>query len=169
MSKKKEINLKSTPAAVESGDVNISYNNVLVGSLSDSGSAVLKTEMTICEHDIELEYTKSATAFPALLVTIAEGCNAVIDLETPLVQLDSSNNLISGLSIESSVAAQFIPNINLNTNKYIFRGSIYAESDDYTVTVNNEVIAFGPRGHYTLNKDLDNYMTEITINVSNKV
>jgi hypothetical protein len=59
MAKKKEIKLTRTAGeTVESGDVNFSYNDVLIGSLSDSGSAVLKTENTVVKHDIEVEYTK---------------------------------------------------------------------------------------------------------------
>lgn len=68
MAKKKEIKLTRTAGeTVESGDVNFSYNNVLIGSLSDTGSAVLKTENTVVKHDIEVEYTKPETNYTRTL------------------------------------------------------------------------------------------------------
>lgn len=68
MAKKKEIKLTRTAGeTVESGDVNFSYNDVLIGSLSDSGSAVLKTENTVVKHDIEVEYTKPQTNYTRTL------------------------------------------------------------------------------------------------------
>lgn len=56
---KKKINIKSVSTDVESGDVNISYKNVRIAGLSESTTAVLETKDTICEDDIEVEYTKS--------------------------------------------------------------------------------------------------------------
>lgn len=53
-----EIPLVRSGAAVESGDVNFTFNNELIGSLSESGTAVLKTKDTIVRKDIEVEYTK---------------------------------------------------------------------------------------------------------------
>ena len=55
-----EIPLVRSGAAVESGDVNFTFNNELIGSLSESGTAVLKTKDTIVRKDIEIEYTKPA-------------------------------------------------------------------------------------------------------------
>lgn len=55
-----EIPLVRSGAAVESGDVNFTFNNELIGSLSESGTAVLKTKDTIVRKDIEVEYTKPA-------------------------------------------------------------------------------------------------------------
>lgn len=59
---KKKINIKSVSTDVESGDVNISYKNVRIAGLSESTTAVLETKDTICEDDIEVEYTKSSGA-----------------------------------------------------------------------------------------------------------
>ena len=47
-------------SAVESGDVNVTYNGVRIAGLSESTTATLETENTIVEHDIEIEYTKPA-------------------------------------------------------------------------------------------------------------
>lgn len=59
MAKKKTINLTNgNRDAVVSGDVNISYKNVRIAGLSESTTAVLETKDTICEDDIEIEYTK---------------------------------------------------------------------------------------------------------------
>lgn len=55
---KKKIELRTSGSSVESGDVNITYNNVRIAGLSESTSAVLETEDTVCKHDIEIEYTK---------------------------------------------------------------------------------------------------------------
>ena len=62
MAKKKTIDIKANPVAVEPGDVNISYNNVLIGSMSESETAVLQTENTKVLHDIEVEYVKPQTS-----------------------------------------------------------------------------------------------------------
>ena len=47
-------------SAVESGDVNVTYNGVRIAGLSESTTATLETENTIVEHDIEIEYMKPA-------------------------------------------------------------------------------------------------------------
>ena len=57
---KKKIELRTSGSSVESGDVNITYNNVRIAGLSESTSAVLETEDNVCKHDIEIEYTKPA-------------------------------------------------------------------------------------------------------------
>lgn len=63
---KKKIELRSAGSSVESGDVNITYNNVRIAGLSESTSAVLETEDTVCKHDIEIEYTKPGGATVSL-------------------------------------------------------------------------------------------------------
>jgi hypothetical protein len=49
---------KTTGLSEGSGNVTISYKGTVLGNLSNSGTAVLETEDTICEGDIGIEYTK---------------------------------------------------------------------------------------------------------------
>ena len=83
---KKKIELRTSGSSVESGDVNITYNNVRIAGLSESTSAVLETEDTVCKHDIEIEYNKPSNAtvdIDVYQVTIdANGENPVVDTAT---------------------------------------------------------------------------------------
>lgn len=97
-----------------SGDVNVSYKGSLIGSLSDTGSAVLKTENTVVKHDIDVEYTKPSTPIsmpvyrkldteiaPTLITTYNGNGNTLIEVDLPntliyenvLVVVDDINNL----------------------------------------------------------------------------
>lgn len=66
---KKKINIKSVTSDVPSGDVNITYKNVRIAGLSESTTAVLETEDTICEDDIEVEYTKPSLIYHSITVS----------------------------------------------------------------------------------------------------
>lgn len=86
MAKKKTINLTNgNRDAVVSGDVNISYKNVRIAGLSESTTAVLETKDTICEDDIEIEYTKpsigtvSYPVYKALVVSDEPGTPVATD------------------------------------------------------------------------------------------
>jgi hypothetical protein len=46
-----------------SGDVTVSYKGSLIGSLRDTGSAVLKTKDVNCEDDIEVVYRPSPSEY----------------------------------------------------------------------------------------------------------
>lgn len=69
---KKKINIKSVSTDVESGDVNISYKNVRIAGLSESTTAVLETKDTICDDDIEVEYTKQSGGDNTMYVHFTE-------------------------------------------------------------------------------------------------
>lgn len=171
MSKKKEINLKSTPAAVESGDVNISYNNVLVGSLSDSGTAVLKTEMTICEHDIELEYTKPAggISLPEVNLTRPSGSDLMPrNGEQGVILYDSTFGITTN-------DAWFVTGSKIyavpNYINGLYKLDIILESrgDEYNVTVNGNSISFDmDAGAYAYSYSSATYPEGFTIVITNK-
>lgn len=61
MAKKIKVNIKAA-AEIPSGDVNISYKGSRIAGLNESSTAVLETENTIVEDDIEIEYTKSGAS-----------------------------------------------------------------------------------------------------------
>lgn len=166
MSKKKEINLKSTPAAVESGDVNITYNNVLVGSLSESGSAVLKTEMTICEHDIELEYTKSGSDGPAgNIVNITNNSIATPRIEGPMITTDSVwINDSYRLNIPAGISKLYLYN-TVEDGSYRAFFNIKAFSDIYSVAVNSTPITYGVGGYLFNQTSSDSPISGQTYNV----
>jgi hypothetical protein len=171
MSKKKEINLKSTPAAVESGDVNITYNNVLVGSLSESGSAVLKTEKTICEHDIELVYTKPAAgvSLPKLTTIKPSGSDLLPEyFDNGNILYATNDGLIAnkaGLTDESKIYG--VPFYRNGLYKLDFQ--ITTVEDSYNVSVNGNTISFdADMGGYIYSYSSATYPEEFTIVITNK-
>lgn len=171
MSKKKEINLKSTPAEVESGDVNIRYNDVLVGSLSESGSAVLKTEMTICEHDIELEYTKSGSDAPAgNIVNITNNSSGTPVIEgrfiTPEgVAVDIATGYL--FNIPTGISKLYLYNIFQSTGEglYINEFLISSSVDAYSVVVNGTPLVKDREGYSFRVQSTDGPITGQTYNV----
>jgi hypothetical protein len=62
-----KVDLKSAGAEPAAGDVNISYKGTRIVGLSESSTAILKTENTIVQDDIEVEYTKNAGVEPVTL------------------------------------------------------------------------------------------------------
>ena len=104
MTKKKEIKLTRTAGeTVESGDVNFSYNNVLIGSLSDSGTAVLKTENTVVKHDIEVEYTKPEPTAVTIPVYYRLQSNTVLINNTPALPGTKMSFEIDKLTIPETI------------------------------------------------------------------
>lgn len=166
MSKKKEINLKSTPAAVESGDVNITYNNVLVGSLSDSSTAVLKTEMTICEHDIELEYTKPAGEISLPEVNLTNTAGALISINKG-VFLSKISGVIVTNYLPDYEKLYVVPVFDGRTGQYSI--SIYVNSvlDNLNVNINNTPVSFDSDGYY-YEYASETYPEGFTIVITNK-
>ncbi len=61
MVKRKIIDIKAAPAAVEPGDVNISYKGQLIDSISETRTDILATKNTVVQDDIEIEYSKPAS------------------------------------------------------------------------------------------------------------
>lgn len=55
-----KVGLRSTGMEPAAGDVNISYKGSRIAGLSESSTAVLETENTIVQDDIEVEYIKPA-------------------------------------------------------------------------------------------------------------
>jgi len=53
-----KVGLKTTGTEPAAGDVNISYKGSRIAGLSESSTAVLETENTIVQDDIEVEYNK---------------------------------------------------------------------------------------------------------------
>lgn len=123
---KKKINIKSVTSDVPSGDVNITYKNVRIAGLSESTTAVLETEDTICEGDIDVEYTKPSTAITMKVNKKIEGGGASTLITT---YSGNGNTLIDvDISIPSSytVTACYATNIlgdNLKNIPYIFDGN----------------------------------------------
>lgn len=53
-----KVDLRSAGAEPAAGDVNISYKGTRIAGLTESSTAVLETENTIVQDDIEVEYNK---------------------------------------------------------------------------------------------------------------
>ena len=153
---KKKINIKSVSTDVESGDVNISYKNVRIAGLSESTTAVLETKDTICEDDIEVEYTKPTVILPyANLEThIASGLTPVFGygLCTLAVMQNDYINVIptpTNAIVPNVLLASPALNDPTESTATIF---IVSDTDTLNVTVDNTPAV------YTSRNDVDGYL-----------
>lgn len=99
---KKKVNVDLRSAAeVESGDVNITYNDVLIAGLSETVEATLRTGGTVVEHDIVVDYTKPEPATVNMReLSIVNNSAHRISILYPTID---SNNMIWGVAnIEAS-------------------------------------------------------------------
>ena len=154
-------------SAVESGDVNVTYNGVRIAGLSESTTATLETENTIVEHDIEIEYMKpeapAGLTFPALSITN----NSAV----PIKQIDLTAIIIndSGCHYTADIetATNYIP--GFFEGAYSFALIIESDNDSYDVVVNDTVIPF-EFGAYQIDISNANYsdMPDITISITDK-
>lgn len=168
MAKKKEIKLTRTAGeTVESGDVNFSYNNVLIGSLSDSGSAVLKTENTVVKHDIEVEYTKptAGISLPEISgsypddITIRGGTKGV------MLYYGTNNKIIS--NITAFTKQYLVPEYAPRDGIYTADIFISSDTDTLNVTINNTTVPFNTNG-YSYRYSSATYPEGFTVVVTNK-
>lgn len=167
MAKKKEIKLTRTAGeTVESGDVNFSYNNVLIGSLSDSGSAVLKTENTVVKHDIEVEYTKPATGITLAEVNITNTARADISASRGSLVSKINGVIVNGYN-PSVEKVYIIPLFDARERTYDFTILVESMSDNLNVTLNSVPVEFSNDGYYCADAS-STYPEEITIVITNK-
>ena len=82
-------------SAVESGDVNVTYNGVRIAGLSESTTATLETENTIVEHDIEIEYTKPESPAAGWTETVCINKNNIVTTIVP----EATNQYMASLPI----------------------------------------------------------------------
>ena len=146
MAKKKEIKLTRTAGeTVESGDVNFSYNDVLIGSLSDSGSAVLKTENTVVKHDIEVEYTKPAAPSLGNTLNVTNNSSTIQNVDGSIIY-NNVYNYFRVSSNESQTARIYC----VYEDNYIVHLNVIVNADTLNVTVNNTALTYTPssRGGY---------------------
>lgn len=164
---KKKINIKSVPTNVESGDVNISYKNVRIAGLSESVTAVLETKDTICEDDIEVEYTKPSGGNIELP-------NLTVNWSATGQPLSWANMFNPMLSINNNeIHEAFAPPCKFSpvyyNGNYIFHLNIPSDTDSFTVTINGENVAYNSTKHaYKTDFTFNDYLTDITVNVTNK-
>lgn len=159
---KKKIELRSAGSSVESGDVNITYNNVRIAGLSESTSAVLETENTVCKHDIEIEYTKpEAPTVDGLIIpgkiTVdnnsdnATGVSAVTgQLIYEVVVNGVSNYSVSSDAQPISLLSGYIPSYNERYTNYSISFTVYSCcGDSLVVKVNDTPINYNNTDGYT--------------------
>lgn len=146
---KKKINIKSVATDVESGDVNISYKNVRIAGLSESITAVLETEDTICEDDIEVEYTKPETGIP--VGNIANFTNNTSNSISVLPFMSTTTIDNTGMTIRAIVISA-----NSSNTSYLISApydldsqhiGLYVESetDQYVITTGSTVWTYDSR------------------------
>lgn len=153
-----EIPLVRSGAAVESGDVNFTFNNELIGSLSESGTAVLKTKDTIVRKDIEVEYTKPETPVGLVIpstITIeneSEGFNGIYSTTNAIIYsntLSHTTNYVDG-DVDQKWAVGYIPTYHDRQFNYSisFNVSVDGGNDTLNVLVNGVPLNFND-GAYT--------------------
>lgn len=130
---KKKINIKSVTSDVPSGDVNITYKNVRIAGLSESTTAVLETEDTICEDDIEVEYTKPTNTVnmpvyalsntqgstPSLLTTYSDAPGIFLKITMPSVDRVENVRVCDINNIEIDDAVPFYLDNDKAGNKIV--------------------------------------------------
>lgn len=161
---KKKINIKSVTADVPSGDVNITYKNVRIAGLSESTTAVLETEDTICEDDIEVEYTKPAGGVKYIAVTVDSSESIKTNnVYGGFFEIDNNAIIKSGINAAKAGYPEYAP----RTETYAFGVVINAESDNLNVSVNGSSIPYN-LGGYTAVINSETYPTEYNLVVTNK-
>ena len=167
---KKKINIKSVTSDVPSGDVNITYKNVRIAGLSESTTAVLETEDTICEDDIEVEYTKPETGMQMGNISIVNNSRNEVRFNPVGSFVYVSNNTyyggITSIDTNQTFTGYYIPRHNaFQTDAGIF---IPEDVDIYTVMINDIPINFNGRdGGYGASVTVNNY-ENITITIADK-
>lgn len=131
-------------------DVTIKYNNNTIGELNDTGTAVLQTANKKCVSDIEVEYTKSGSDAPAgNIVNITNNSSG-----TPAINgsgLTTAEGIISinsetAISIPSGNSRMFLYSY-YRGDDYLTRIIIYAETDLYSIVVNNTPMEYDNKEH----------------------
>ena len=148
-----KVGLKSAGSEPASGDVNISYKGSRIAGLSESCTAVLSTENTIVEDDIEVEYTKPASGitpkgFSLTLNPTTLGSSIIDDTGKKggfLIVNEEYNTCMYCPSFSNAYAS----NINAYAPEMLTGGAgfgiyltISRRTDDLLVTVNGDTIPF---------------------------
>lgn len=120
-------------------DVTVRYNNEAIVELSDSGTKILKTKDTICEDDIEVEYTKPSGGISAPEITFdidSENISDAIYNGSPFFRIVNNE----GLQATYAQATNYMPRKVGSDYSYQFR--LLNSQDNLTITVNNENVVF---------------------------
>lgn len=162
MAKKKTIDLRSVdPTPVPAGDVNIIYNGTRIGGFSEDTEATLKTGGTHVLHDIYVNYEKNAPLGNIVNITNNSSGNPSLDaglITSDGIYAENPYNIPSGNS------KLFVYNAIIGT-EYRVRIAIFSESDNYTITVNGETVAFSREVYFFSDVSTDSPITGQTYNV----
>lgn len=176
MAKKKTIDLRSVePTPVPAGDVNIIYNGTRIAGFSEDTEATLKTGGTRVEHDIFVNYTKPETGPQMGNITIVNNsADGVRFNPTGSFVYESNNTYYSGdswVDANSTFTGYYIPRnasidpsvVNQTTGIFIS-----ADSDIYTVAINDIPVNFISRDHgYSASVNVNNY-ENVAITIADK-
>ena len=169
-------------SAVESGDVNVTYNGFRIAGLSESTTATLETENTIVEHDIEIEYTRpEAPTVDGLIIpgkiTVdnnsdnATGVSAVTgQLIYEVVVNGVSNYYVSSDAQPISLLSGYIPSYNERYTNYSISFTVYSYGgDSLVVKVNDTPISYNTDGYtYTATIPANQNPEPLTITITDK-
>ena len=151
---KKKINIKSVISDVPSGDVNITYKNVRIAGLSESTTAVLETENTICEDNIEVDYTKPSTAITMPIYILAKGENN----PTYKCTYNGAGNTIlnidlpTGITIEEVTSVILVDIENINDEDAVPIPFIYDYTGHIVMIPTVNITAIAPTANIVLIK-----------------
>lgn len=128
-------------------DVTIEYGDTLIGVLSDSGKAILKTKGTQSKQNIIVNYTKPSGS------AIGNTVNLSTDIVDETVALlgsffDPAGVFFNALQTEYDNPKTVLALCEEGRDGYVVFLSLESEDDVYSVTVNNTPVAFD-RGAYT--------------------
>ena len=147
MAKKIKVGLKTTGAEPAAGDVNISYKGSRIAGLSESSTAVLETENTIVQDDIEVEYDRPDTDLNYIPLTVNDSATETKTynyLTGTIAYVDSNGKLMRPLSVSSTeTPTAIIPDYRPNQiNHYKIALWIGCASDALNVTVNDTSLSY---------------------------
>lgn len=141
MAKKIKVNIKAA-AEVPSGDVNISYKGSRIAGLSESSTAVLETENTIVQDDIEVEYTKTP-GLQVLPYSLVNNSSYALNLSViGAILYTDDNHLIVARDDEIETRGEYAAPIALGLGRYRVGIEILSATDIFNVTLNGETIPF---------------------------
>jgi hypothetical protein len=134
-----KVGLRSAGDEPAAGDVNISYKGARIAGLSESSTAVLETENTIVQDDIEVEYTKPTSEVVTIPVytqvgkegplTFAKNITAtageaITDTSIPIpAGVDTS--MLPIVDFQPGLGSPFLGNVGYNTRDSVIAIEFY--------------------------------------------
>lgn len=142
-----KVGLRSAGNEPAAGDVNISYKGSRIAGLSESSTAILETENTIVQDDIEIEYTKPET--PTTKVTGLFEYPEIEGVGMGNTPHPADDQFTPGEPITLSVSNQnnrsITVNFTITSDEYLLRLSVTVEAESSA-----SLIFWAPNNDFTV-------------------